>query len=67
MILDPVNVVIDFGERKLISDADLLFVAQGGLWEQLNEESRFAPVAEPGTFALRGLGVAGLARRRRAR
>ena len=54
------------GERRLISDADLLFVAQGGEWQEL-DPSRFAPVPEPGTLTLFGLGAIGLARRRHRR
>ena len=58
----------NLGERRLISDADLLFVAQGGLWDQV-DESRFesASVPEPGSLTLLGLGlcVAEWSRRRR--
>jgi len=64
--LEPVMFpFIDPGERRWISDADLLFVAQGGGWEQL-DSTRFAAVPEPGTLTLLGLGAIGLASRRRA-
>ncbi len=49
------------GERRVISDADVLFVAQGGGWEQL-DQSRFAPVPEPGTLTLLLMGAPALAR-----
>lgn len=54
------------GERRLISDADLLFVAQSGLWQQL-DPNRFQSVPEPATCCLLGLGAALTLRRRRAR
>jgi hypothetical protein len=57
---------VDVGERRFISDADLLFVAQGGGWERL-DPSRFAAVPEPGTLTLLGLGTIGMIWRRRAR
>jgi len=60
------NPFISSGERSGISDADLLFVAQGGEWAQL-DPSRLAAVPEPGTLALVGLGAVGLAARRRDR
>lgn len=53
----------DVSERRFISDADLLFVAQGGEWEQL-DRTRFATAPEPGVLSLLTLG-AGLAFRRR--
>jgi hypothetical protein len=56
---------LDPGERRLISDADLLFVAQSGLWQQLNPD-RFHSVPEPSTLLLLGLGAAGSLRRRRS-
>jgi hypothetical protein len=65
--LEPVMFpLIDPGERRWISDADLLFVAQGGGWEQL-DPARFAAIPEPGALALLGLGAIGLASRRLAR
>jgi len=65
--LEPVMFpFIDPGERRWISDADLLFVAQGGGWEQL-DPSRFAAVPEAGTLTLVGLGAIGLSSRRTVR
>jgi hypothetical protein len=57
---------LDTGERRLISEADLLFVAQGGGWTQLNT-SQLAAVPEPGTLSLLTLGVAAVLLRRRRR
>jgi hypothetical protein len=53
------------GERRFISDADLLFVAQSGLWEQL-DPNRLQSVPEPATVSLLGLGAALAWRRRRS-
>ena len=53
------------GERRLIADVDLLFVAEGGQFEQLDPTRFQAP--EPSTLALVGIAAAGLVRRRRQR
>jgi hypothetical protein len=50
------------GERRLIADVDLLFVAEGGQFEQLDPSRFQAP--EPGTLALFAIAAVGLARRR---
>jgi hypothetical protein len=64
--LDPVmSPFTDSGLRRFVSDADLLLVAQGGLWEAL-DASRFASVPEAGAPTLLGIGLAGLTVRRRA-
>ena len=54
------------GERSLIADPDLLFVAQAGEFQI--DPSRFAAVPEPATVSLLGIGLAaGAARRLRPR
>ena len=64
--LDPLMFpFIDVAQRRLISDADLLYVAQGGDWQEL-DPARFAAVPEPATLLLLGSGVAAVAVRRRA-
>ncbi len=55
---------IDIRERRFISGADLLFVADGGGWKQV-DQSRFAAAPEPSTLALLAAGVTCLRFRRR--
>jgi hypothetical protein len=52
------------GERRFISDADLLFVGQSGEWQQL-DPNRFPSAPEPGAVCLLGLGAAALRLRSR--
>lgn len=54
------------GERRLISGADLLFVAEGGGWQNV-DPTRLAPVPEPGTLTLVALGAVALRLRKRQR
>jgi hypothetical protein len=54
------------GQRRLISDADLLFVAQSGDWQRVNG-SGLAAAPEPASLTLLGLGTMALAWRRRPR
>ena len=64
--LDPIMFpFIDVAERRLISDADLLYVAQGGNWQEV-DPARFAAVPEPATLLLLGSGLAAVSVRRRA-
>ena len=53
------------GERRLISDADLLFVAQSGLWQQI-DSSRVAAAPEPATLSLLAVAAGVVALRRRS-
>lgn len=57
---------IDVEERRFISDADLLFVAESGGWTRV-DESLFRTVPEPALLGLLVVGTLGLARRRRTR
>jgi hypothetical protein len=62
--LDPVMFpFVDVGQRRFISDADLLYVAQGGNWLEV-DPARFAAVPEPATLLLLGPGLAAVAVRR---
>jgi hypothetical protein len=65
--LDPIMFpYVNAAQRRFISDADLLYVAEGGNWQEV-DPARFAPVPEPATLLLVGSALAAVAVRGRAR
>lgn len=54
------------GERRFISDADLLYVAQNGGWQHIDIADA-VPIPEPATLILVSLGLGAAQRRRNSR